>query len=117
MRPNSPDQLPAVALDATSERVVEGIGVAPGIAIGPALVFTSPTFHAASERVEAERADEEVARFHKATARAERELGKITSLANARWKFPSFPPTSTARATRTACWPPVPVWSKKIPRP
>lgn len=83
----TPDSLDAdarVAEAGVEERVVEGVGVAPGIAIGPALVFASPSFRAEreeDERVDAARAEDEVGRFERAVRRSLRELNKITTFA------------------------------------
>ena len=66
---------------AVSERVVEGVGVAPGIAIGTAMVFAGESFRAQERQVDGAEADEELARFERAIQRAERELNKIATFA------------------------------------
>ena len=79
-----PDPLvpdPLVAERAGEERVVEGIGVAPGIAIGPALVFASPSFRADAERTVVPHAEDEVERFGHAVQRSIHELNKISTFA------------------------------------
>ena len=63
------------------ERVLEGVGVAPGIAIGPALTFTGTSFRAQRREGDDVDADEEIARFERALQRAERELNKIATFA------------------------------------
>jgi phosphotransferase system enzyme I (PtsI) len=63
------------------ERVVQGVGVAPGIAIGQALTFAGESYRAQKERVDDGSADEEVSRFERALQRAERELNKIATFA------------------------------------
>jgi phosphotransferase system enzyme I (PtsI) len=63
------------------ERVVQGVGVAPGIAIGTAVTFASESFRAQRRQVDGGDADEEVARFERALQRAERELNKIATFA------------------------------------
>lgn len=82
-----PDAL--VAERTGEERVVEGVGVAPGIAIGPALVFSIPSFRTDAPPEEApEEAmagargpDAELERFERAVSRSLRELNKITTFA------------------------------------
>ena len=66
---------------AAGERVVEGVGVAPGIAIGTAMVFAGESFRAQRRRVDGDDAEEELARFERAVQRAERELNKIATFA------------------------------------
>ena len=63
------------------ERVVQGVGVAPGIAIGTVVPFAGESFRAQKRRVDGDDADEEVARFERALQRAERELNKIATFA------------------------------------
>ncbi len=63
------------------ERTVEGIGVAPGIAIGTAMVFAGESFRAQRRQVDGDGAEEEIARFERAVQRAERELNKIATFA------------------------------------
>src|SRR5690554_700363 len=85
LRPPDPHDADVRAAQARGEeRVVEGEGVAPGIAIGPALVFASPSFRAAPDEpahTDTERADDEVERFERAVQRSLRELNKITTFA------------------------------------
>ncbi|MEM1043079.1 MAG: phosphoenolpyruvate--protein phosphotransferase [Bacteroidota bacterium] len=77
-----PRNLPDASTEvAAAERVVEGIGVAPGIVVGPALAFVGETFRASEERVEGDETAAELRRFKKAVARAEAELGKIAGFA------------------------------------
>ncbi len=64
-----------------AERVVEGVGVAPGIVIGPALAFVGETFRVSEQRVEGDETAEELRRFTEAVVRAEAELGKIAGFA------------------------------------
>ncbi len=63
------------------ERVFEGVGVAPGIAIGPALTFAGTSFRAQRREERSGSAEEEIARFERALQRAERELNKIATFA------------------------------------
>lgn len=84
--PRSLDPDTLVAERTGEERVVEGVGVSPGIAIGPALVFASPSFPPAApaaegSRAEDVRAEDEVERFERAAQRSLRELNKITTFA------------------------------------
>ncbi len=66
---------------AGEERIVEGVGVAPGIVIGPALSFVGETYRVSEERVDDDEAEAEIRRFEQAVKRGERELNKIASLA------------------------------------
>ncbi len=75
--PMSPEPPPAT----DGEYTVEGVGVAPGIAIGTAVVFAGESFRVSEERVEGDGAEAEIERFEEAVARAERELGKIATFA------------------------------------
>jgi len=78
-RATDPDAL--LAERSGEERVFEGVGVAPGIAIGPALVFANPSFRAEAERADTPSAGEEVERFQHAVERSLRELNKIATFA------------------------------------
>ena len=70
------------ALAPGSEEVrVEGIGVAPGVSIGPAYLFAAGAFQASPEHLDADDTAAEVERFERAVARSERELKKITIVA------------------------------------
>jgi phosphoenolpyruvate-protein phosphotransferase (PTS system enzyme I) len=59
------------------ERVLSGIGVAPGIAIGPAYLYAKVSFEVHHTEIESEVVEEEVERFENAVLRAERDLKKI----------------------------------------
>ena len=72
---------PASADERGEERVVQGVGVAPGIAIGTVVPFAGESFRAQKRQVDGDDADEEVARFERALQRAERELNKIATFA------------------------------------
>ncbi len=63
------------------EVVVEGVGVAPGIAIGTAVAFAAESFRVSEERVEGDGAEAEIERFEEAVGRAERELNKVATFA------------------------------------
>ena len=60
---------------------VEGIAVAPGVAIGPAYLYAAGAYQAEPERLAPDAVEAELARFERAVARSERELGKITVVA------------------------------------
>ena len=66
--------------DDQAERTIEGIGVAPGVAIGPVYVYESGAWQS-GEHVEVENVEAEVDRFVRAVARSERELTKIVTVA------------------------------------
>lgn len=63
------------------ERVVEGIGVAPGIAIGPAYLYARAAFEVEERRITREEINRELKRFERAVAKSERDLRKIASVA------------------------------------
>ncbi len=63
------------------EHVVEGIGVAPGIAIGPAYLYARGAFEVEERHISQEELDEELKRFERAVMKSERDLNKITSVA------------------------------------
>ncbi len=60
---------------------VEGIGVAPGVAIGPAYLYAAGAYQAEPEKLSPDAVEDELARFERAVARSERELGKIAVVA------------------------------------
>ncbi|MGB3541816.1 phosphoenolpyruvate--protein phosphotransferase [Rubrivirga sp.] len=60
---------------------VDGIGVAPGVAIGPAYLFAGGAYQATKESLDAASIEDEVERFERAIKRSERELGKIAIVA------------------------------------
>ena len=69
--------------DARGEgRVVEGLGAAPGIAIGPAHVYAreAPDAEAAPRLDEGDDAEAEVARFEDALARTARDLDRVVAV-------------------------------------
>lgn len=78
MEPLLPDSSPD---DTRSEIRVEGIGVAPGVAIGPAYLYAAGAYQAEPEELDTEDTEAEVERFERAVARSERELKKITLVA------------------------------------
>ncbi len=63
------------------ERRVEGIGVAPGVAIGPAYLFAAGAYQAEPEELNAADIEAELGRFERAVQRSERELRKIVIVA------------------------------------
>ena len=58
-----------------------GIGVAPGVAIGPAFVYVGGGYHAEPEPIAAEAVSDELGRFEAAVSRSERELARVTTVA------------------------------------
>ena len=64
-----------------TERVVEGIGVAPGIAIGPVYLYARAAFEVEERHIAPENLKEELARFEQAVSRSERDLRKIAAVA------------------------------------
>ncbi|HEV7368618.1 phosphoenolpyruvate--protein phosphotransferase [Arenibaculum sp.] len=75
-RPGAPPPDPARP-GALPERVLRGLGVSPGVAIGPAHVVESRTVKAPRYAIEPARAADERARFHEAAAKARRQLLKL----------------------------------------
>lgn len=63
------------------ERVLEGIGVAQGIAIGPAFLYARDTFTVIQRRIPEEEVEPELKRFEEAVSRSERDLRKISTVA------------------------------------
>lgn len=64
-----------------SEQVLEGLGVAPGVAIGPAHVREAGDLQVAEYLIPAGRVKEEKARLTAATAKAARQVGKLKAKA------------------------------------
>lgn len=63
------------------EHVIDGIGVAPGIAIGPAYLYARAAFEVEERHISQEELDSELKRFERAVSKSERDLNKITSIA------------------------------------
>ncbi|MEX1055790.1 MAG: phosphoenolpyruvate--protein phosphotransferase, partial [Rhodothermales bacterium] len=63
------------------ERVVDGIGVAPGIAIGPAYLYARAAFEVEARHISREEMQGEIKRFEQAVSKSERDLVKIASIA------------------------------------
>ena len=63
------------------EVVVDGIGVAPGIAIGPVYLYSGGAYQADPERLGPDEVENELDRFERAVARSERELKKVVTVA------------------------------------
>ena len=72
----------AVLVPEGSEVTVEGIGVAPGVAIGPAYLYAGGAYQVEAEHLTEEDVEDELERFERAVARSERELSKIITIAN-----------------------------------
>lgn len=63
------------------ERRVAGIGVAPGVAIGPAYLYSGGAYQVERQELAPEAIGDEIERFEHAVSRSERELGKVATLA------------------------------------
>jgi len=61
--------------------VVDGIGVSPGVAVGPAYVYAGGAYQAERDHLDPDDTEAEVERFERAIARSERELKKVTLVA------------------------------------
>ena len=66
---------------AQAELVVQGIGVSPGVAIGPAYLYTAGAYQAREVELGPDEIELELDRFEHAVARSERELGKVRTVA------------------------------------
>ena len=65
----------------SGERVFRGIGVSPGIAIGPAHIFTRQSQSVDDYRISPDEVDQEIQRFEAAIVRSEKDLKKIAGVA------------------------------------
>ncbi len=68
--------------ETTSEEhtICKGIGVSPGIAIGPAYLYAKVSFDVERRDIDPEQVEHEKERFEKAVKRAERDLHKIIAV-------------------------------------
>ncbi|QXD17146.1 phosphoenolpyruvate--protein phosphotransferase [Rhodocaloribacter litoris] len=73
----APRRNEGVAQRSDEEYVLEGIGVSPGIAIGPVYLYARDAYEVEKRRLAEEEVAEELERFERAVARAERDLNKI----------------------------------------
>ncbi len=82
--PNEPQKdRPDASTTAVHEMVsFAGIGVAPGIAIGPVYLYEGEAYEADAEQLDAASIDDEIQRFKVAIVRSEKELGKIVTVAH-----------------------------------
>ena len=60
-----------------AERIFEGLGVSPGIAIGPAHLREAGEIHVPEYQVAEEKLEDELGRFRQAVAKAVRQVGKL----------------------------------------
>ena len=72
---------PETAVWGESERVFNGLGVAPGIAIGPVYMRESHDLCPVERRIAPEAVAEECTRFDRAVTKARKQLGKIRAKA------------------------------------
>ena len=63
-----------------SHKICKGIGVSPGIAIGPAYLYARVSFDVEARTIDPEHIDGEKERFERAVKRAERDLHKIIAV-------------------------------------
>ncbi|MEO0740206.1 MAG: phosphoenolpyruvate--protein phosphotransferase [Bacteroidota bacterium] len=73
---------PQPHVTASGMRVLNGLAVAPGIAMGQAYVYEAGAYQATQEHIEDGDVEAEVTRFEDAVARSERELRKVLVVAN-----------------------------------
>jgi phosphotransferase system enzyme I (PtsI) len=67
------------------ERVLEGLGVAPGIAIGPAHVIEAGTVHVPEYRLAVDEVDGERRRFAEAIGRARGQIDQLKEKVAGLW--------------------------------
>ncbi|HSK40500.1 MAG TPA: phosphoenolpyruvate-utilizing N-terminal domain-containing protein, partial [Arenibaculum sp.] len=60
-----------------AERILRGLGVSAGIAVGPAFVIESRNFQVPEFRIPPDQVADERARFHEAAAKARRQILKL----------------------------------------
>ena len=78
----SQDEDPPTALPAHGDsNVLTGLGVSPGIAIGPVYLYARAAFEVEHRELAEEEIEDEADRFEWAVGRAERDLSKILALA------------------------------------
>ena len=78
----SKDESPPAALPAHGDaNVLTGLGVSPGIAIGPVYLYARAAFDIEHRELAEGEIEDEAERFEWAVTRAERDLGKILTLA------------------------------------
>lgn len=78
-RPDQPIEAPSP--DDRPELRVEGIGVAPGVTVGPVYLYAAGAYQAEPETLDPDDVDAEIERFERAVIRSERELNKVTIVA------------------------------------
>lgn len=82
-----PATIPPATADASGggaprgERRVQGLGVAPGVAIGPAYLYAGGAWQAQRDALAPGDVAAELARFEAAVARSERELARVATVA------------------------------------
>ncbi|OZC03214.1 phosphoenolpyruvate--protein phosphotransferase [Rubricoccus marinus] len=69
------------AAQTRGEIVVDGIGVSPGVAVGPVYLYAGGAYQADPQELGEDEIEAEAERFERAIARSERELGKIRLIA------------------------------------
>lgn len=74
-------QVPEHTHNGKPELIVRGIGVSPGIAIGPAFLFARDRHEIEEYEIKPEDLEGEIARFEFAVQKSERDLKKIASIA------------------------------------
>jgi phosphoenolpyruvate-protein phosphotransferase (PTS system enzyme I) len=63
------------------EQILEGIGVAPGIAIGPVRLYARDTFTVSHHEIDEQEVEAEIARFEQGVSRSERDLKRVAAMA------------------------------------
>jgi phosphotransferase system enzyme I (PtsI) len=69
------------ATRSSGEKIYRGIGVSPGIAIGPAHIFTRQTQSVDDYRISPDEVEQEIRRFESAIVRSEKDLTKSAGVA------------------------------------
>ncbi|MEX1107596.1 MAG: phosphoenolpyruvate--protein phosphotransferase [Dongiaceae bacterium] len=75
--------MPRAKEKAGKEEIFEGLGVAPGIAIGPAHVVEDGRVSVPEYEIEPDAVDEELTRFRNAVAKAQKQLAKLRTKSEA----------------------------------
>ncbi|MDZ4736604.1 MAG: phosphoenolpyruvate--protein phosphotransferase [Rhodospirillaceae bacterium] len=75
--------MPRAKEKAGKEEIFEGLGVAPGIAIGPAHVVESGRVSVPEYEIEPDAVDEELTRFRNAVAKGQKQLAKLRTKSEA----------------------------------
>ncbi|MCK5571117.1 MAG: hypothetical protein KAJ12_00080 [Bacteroidetes bacterium] len=71
------------------EMTLKGIAAAPGIAVGPAYIYSKETPRASKKEIDPEEVESEISRLKNATTRSQKELQKILAFAEQKLGYQS----------------------------